>query len=205
MGRSQHGSGERWGLWGIPVSQVSGSSPGFARPSRGYAHIPPSTPMTSRPKDPLKGAASSDTCSLHLHFSSLSCWEPWNSGNLGPGPNAERVSRRVVGPRGYGDSDVGGSWEGARSRRTGKEPPPARALGLQRVGLQTKCMRFCNFLTRPPSSLCRTLLTRQKAVGIQKQKNKNFFSETSLLVYSCNPITRKLWHDCKLRPAWTKA
>lgn len=34
------------GIWGIPVTQAS---PGFAPPCRGYAHIPPSTHMTSRP------------------------------------------------------------------------------------------------------------------------------------------------------------
>lgn len=83
--------------------------------------------------------------------------------------NATPAGVRALG--GYGESDVGGSWEGARSWRIGEEPPSAPALGLQRVGLQIKCMGFCNFLTRPPSSLCRTLLTRQKAVGIQKQKN----------------------------------
>lgn len=90
-------------------------------------------------------------------------------------PDVECVFSLGPGPRRYGESDVGGSWEGAGLRRIEEEPPPVPALALQRVGLQIKCMGFCNFLTRPPSSLYRTLLTRQKAVGIQKQKtNKSF-------------------------------
>lgn len=49
-GRNQHQKEARRGLWGISVSQNPESAPGFAPPCRGYAHIPPSSPMTSRPR-----------------------------------------------------------------------------------------------------------------------------------------------------------